>query len=610
MSIIIGTAGHIDHGKTTLIQSLTGVHLDSSPEERSRGITISLGFAEFKHPDLAVSFVDVPGHERLIRTMISGATGLHGVLLCISAVDSVMPQTIEHLDILNLLGIKNGIIAITMCDLADEDDLELIHEEIEELVVGTFLEDAPIIHTCAGPSPFGQDELISQLTEICNSVVVEESNTTYPFRLPVDRCFSQKGFGTVVTGTSRGDGLSIGDIVQILPQDIDARVRDIQCGHNTKAHISSGLRVALNLGGIATKDISRGSIVTVPNSLPMTQIIDCSYTHLTRSSEIQSGTRIRLLFGSSETLGKVYSVSDESSLTPGAQSIIQIRLDSPHVICREDRFILRRESPLETLGGGIVLDPYAVKIRNKNQTEQYNFLKQIQSGDIIRLLDRVGEQGRSEQITKLLGIKDGIRLSDRWYATSTVSNFKRRIETFLHKWHGENPLKRGLTLPELKPAVPFLDKTATQELLRSMSEQGVTMQENSVIRLVEFTINISKEEQQSIQELQSRVLVCSLEGLTLTKLNAFSRPLLNYILENALLVRVDNQLIHPKNIDDLEGKLHKFFQEKEQMTTSDFKTMTQLSRKFSIPLLEWMDENQKTLRRGDVRLVGTHLCRK
>ena len=226
MTFIIGTAGHIDHGKTALVRSLTGVDLDSTPEEKERGITIALGFTSMMMDEVEFSFIDVPGHERLIRTMISGATGLDAVMLCVSATDSVMPQTIEHLNILNLLGIEAGLIAITMCDLADEEDIELITEEIEELVAGTFLEDAPIIHTCAEEAGFGQDSIREYLQTLYNSKA--STLDTQPFRLPVDRVFTQKGFGTIVTGTARGTNTQNGNVVHIVPQNIEAKIRSIQ----------------------------------------------------------------------------------------------------------------------------------------------------------------------------------------------------------------------------------------------------------------------------------------------------------------------------------------------------------------------------------------------
>ena len=602
-ALIIGTAGHIDHGKTTLIHSLTGVQLDQSPEERERGITITLGFTEWQCTENeCFFFVDVPGHERLIRTMISGATGLDAVIFCISASDSVMPQTVEHLGILNLLGIQQGIIAITMCDLADDEDIELILEEVEELVEGTFLEGAPVIQTSA-KTPFGQEELTQALLNLSGRP--QSSSSILPFRLPVDRCFSQKGFGTVVTGTSRGTNINTGDAVEILPQGIQSRIRDIQHGHAHHQTVHGGLRVALNLSSVPTQDIPRGSIVVPINAYILTQMVDISYTSFPNAPEIQDGTRVRLLFGASEALGKCVVLESEVHLDT---QFVQVRLDSPHLLCKGDRCILRWESPLVTLGGGIVLDPYAPKIRNKNKEEHFDWLMRIQQGDDTALLERVGFQSRTVKEADLLNVS-GTRLGQHVYADSSIESLLNKVDVFVQDWHQKHPLKSGLSIGILQSAIPFLSKEAFQHLSVLAIERDRLQLKKGVLHHPTFVVTLNSTQQTEIDKILQQLNTAGLEGVTLNVFKDVPTEIIGYLLDNALAIRVQNQLLHPEHIQHLIQQLSEFFQDNAELSTTDLKTLTQLSRKFSIPLLEWMDENQKTLRRGDTRLAGPSLSK-
>lgn len=602
-ALIIGTAGHIDHGKTTLIHSLTGVQLDQSPEERERGITITLGFTEWQCTETdQFFFVDVPGHERLIRTMISGATGLDAVIFCISASDSVMPQTVEHLGILNLLGIEQGIIAITMCDLADDEDIELILEEIAELVEGTFLENAPIIQTSA-KTPFGQDQLTEALLQLSHRS--ESPCNHLPFRLPVDRCFSQKGFGTVVTGTSRGTKINAGDAVQILPQGLSSRIRDIQHGHAKHQTVHGGLRVALNLSAVATQDIPRGSIVVPSDAYVLTQMVDVSYTALPNAPEIEDGTRVRLLFGASEALGKCVVLDSEAH--PNTR-FVQIRLDTPHLLCRGDRCILRWESPLITLGGGVVLDPYAPKIRSKNKAEQFDWLMRIHQGDDSALLERVGFQSRTIQEANLLNVM-GTQLGQHVYSDISIASLLNKLDVFILDWHTNNPLKTGLSIGVLQSAIPFLSKEAFQHLCTLAIERGRLHLKKGVLHHPTFVVSLNPTQQIEIDKILQQLSTTGLEGIALNTFKNVPTEIIGYLLDNALVIRVQTQLLHPQHLQLLLQQLSKFFQNNAELSTTDFKTLTQLSRKFSIPLLEWMDENQKTLRRGDMRLAGPSLSK-
>jgi len=605
MAFIIGTAGHIDHGKTSLIRSLTGVDLDSAPEEKERGITIALGFTSLNLDQTKVSFVDVPGHERLIRTMIAGATGLDAVLLCVSAIDSVMPQTVEHLNILHLLNIPQGIIAITMCDLADEDDIELITEELQELIEGTFLEGTPIIQTSSGSTdtpPFGQQELQLAIQRLLKSKENIEDST--PFRLPVDRVFSQKGFGTVVTGTARGGSIINGQTVQILPGNHTAKVRSIQ-NHNTTVDQASGGRLALNLSGISTDDLSRGSIIVSPDSIVSTQIVDLSYQHLSNASDLESGTRVRMLFGSSEALGKVYRVDEaEHAFESDEKGFLQIRLDTPHILCQHDRCIIRRESPLETLGGGHIIDPYAPKIRTRNRENQHQFLIRALNGDSISLLERMNRQGRSIQEHALLNIDGGVLLGKTYYAPSVVKGLLNQLISVVEQIHITQPLKMGTTRMELYTDFPFLEKDGLHDLVSLSVQNHQLKDKNGRLHHPSFSVQLSPKQRAEIDKLLQELLDKRLVGLALKELSTIPKALIHYAFETTQIVRVANNIVHPICLNDLLVKLRQHFEEHQTLSTTEFKEMTQLSRKFSIPLLEWMDENQKTRRNGDVRISG------
>lgn len=602
MPFIVGTAGHIDHGKTSLVQSLTGINLDSSPEEKERGITIALGFTSLQIDEVEYSFIDVPGHERLIRTMIAGATGLDAVMLCVAATDSVMPQTVEHLNILNLLGIKAGLIAITMCDLADEEDLELITEEVEELVAGTFLDGAPIIQTSTEGVGYGQDAICTYLQQLYQDRIVHQH--IRPFRLPVDRVFTQKGFGTVVTGTASGSAILHGNTVQILPENIEAKVRNIE-QHGSIVDEAIGGRLALNLSGISVNDLSRGSVIVLPHSIPTTQIVDIAYTHLEGATPLETSSRIRLLFGSSETLGKIYRVDGEKSVfEEGERGFLQVRLDSPHILCKDDRCIIRRESPLETLGGGVVLDPYAPKIRQRNRSEQGRFLSDANAGNHTALLERMGRQGRTSIQYVLLDSKEGLQLGSTWYALNTTERFIHLLIEQVQAWHMNHPLQSGITRMEVAPHFPFLDKEALRTLCSLALEAQRLESIHGRMHLPGFTVQLSETEQRNLNNRLEILKQTGLEGIAIGDFKDMSKPLLQYALETAHIIRVSNQLLHPSLVNRLLLQLRRHFEHHTTLSTAEFKEITQLSRKFSIPLLEWMDENHKTRRNGDVRISG------
>ena len=356
-SLIVGTAGHIDHGKSALVRALTGIDPDRLPEEKRRGITIDLGFADLELDDLRLGFVDVPGHERFIRNMLAGAHGIDLLALVIAADEGVMPQTREHFDICRLLGVRNGLVVITKKDLVDEEMLALVEDEARGLVAGSFLENEPIVAVSARTGA-GLDDLKSRLSELGKQVPPRSLDFT--MRLPIDRAFSMKGFGSVVTGTLISGKITEGDELELLPSKVNVRVRGLQV-HNKPVHEAlAGQRTAVNLAGIDTAQIQRGMVLAAPARLRPAQMIDVWIDVLPGASRgVRSRSRVRFHIGAAEVLGRVRVLESSSEIAPGKGGRAQLRLEAPVVAVHGDRFILRSYSPAETIAGGVIIDPFA-----------------------------------------------------------------------------------------------------------------------------------------------------------------------------------------------------------------------------------------------------------
>jgi len=596
-TLIIGTAGHIDHGKTSLVRHLTGVDLDQSPEEKQRGITISLGFT---HLDLEngkrVAFVDVRGHEKLIRTMIAGATGIDAVLLCVSAVEGVMPQTREHLSILHLLGVKHGIIAMTMTDLADPDLIELAELDIEEACLNTFLEGAPIIKTASGPKPIGQADLIDALMKIPFAI----HDSTGPFRLPIDRVFLQKGFGAIVTGTARNGTVEKGVEIEVVPEGLHGRARTIQVHNAEVSSASPGQRVAVNIAGIHHDELKRGSVIMPKGAITPTSILDCSYSHLADSPEIEDGARVRFLSGSTEALARI-TVIDGTSLQGGKKQIIQLRTEKKVVLLPNDRFILRRESPLQTLGGGKIIDPWSRRIRQKNKDSALPPLRAIINGDNGQLLSRRGREGAKVSTCNHWGVK-GDNLDDRCYSPEAIVAMRRDLLQEMNKWHQINPLKLGISSKALhQRTVPRLSSKAFEILMAQLIHENKLEQKGPWIQAVDFDISLNDDQRKMVKEIREKCRKGKWQGAELSELG--EQSIIQYLIDTGEITRIQSMAFLPVYLEDLKTKLRIFFEKNELMEPSDFKTITQLSRKFAIPLLEWLDQQGFTQRKGNGRTL-------
>src|ERR1041385_1489110 len=404
-SLIVGTAGHIDHGKSALVRALTGTDPDRLPEEKRRGITIDLGFADLQLGDLKIGFVDVPGHERFVKNMLAGAHGIDLLALVIAADEGVMPQTREHFDICRLLGVRNGLVVITKKDLVDEEMLVLVEDEARELIAVSFLENTPVI-AVSSRTGAGLDELKARLAEMGKRVPPRSLDFTT--RLPIDRAFSMKGFGSVVTGTLISGKITEGDELELLPANVNVRVRGLQV-HNKSVHEArAGQRTAVNLAGIDTSQIERGMVLASAGRLRPTQIVDVWIDVLPGASRaVRSRSRVRFHIGAAEVLGRVRVLDGPTQIAAGSGGLVQLRLEAPVVAVHGDRFILRTYSPAETIAGGVIVDPFATKHRGREME---------QALQLLRLLLRDDWAAKFEGFVRAAGIR-GLRLAGLAAAT-------------------------------------------------------------------------------------------------------------------------------------------------------------------------------------------------
>jgi selenocysteine-specific elongation factor len=630
--VVLGTAGHIDHGKTTLIKALTGVDCDRLKEEKERGITIELGFTSMVLPSgLEISIVDVPGHEKFVRHMVAGATGIDLVTLVIAADEGIMPQTREHLDICRLLRVKKGLIALTKIDLAEKDWLELVKEETQEFVKGTFLEGAAII-PLSSVTGEGLQAFVAEVDRLAREV--EERSPAGLFRLPIDRVFSIKGFGTVVTGTIISGKVSIGDSLEVLPRGLEAKVRGIQAHGKPVETATAGLRAGINLQGLEKTVIDRGNVLALSQSLKPTAVLDLVFQLLSSCLKpLKNRTRIRLHLGTAEVLGRAILL-DREEVKPGEEALLQVRLEGPIVALPGDRFVMRSYSPLLTIGGGEVLD--AFPSRHKRFSRQVKAeMETLERGSDdeklkLRLL-RAGPAGLSwpdlmmrsnmlpaklkshvESLVSAGGILgyNGDRL--RYIHPQVMTELKRFVLDYLEEFHRQNPLQPGGVREELKTKLPpQMDGRLFNHLLSTLIEEKTIIAEKETIRLSSHIISLKEEE----KDLRKKMVLLYARGklqpplvkevaLELAVSESELKPVLQLLTMEGTLVKVKEDLyFHRQAVQELEEKLVRFLQQHKEMAPTQFKEISQVSRKFAIPLMEHFDAKKLTLRIGDKRVL-------
>ena len=635
-SIIVGTAGHIDHGKSALVRALTGTDPDRLPEEKRRGITIDLGFADLELEDLRIGFVDVPGHERFIKNMLAGAHGIDLLALVIAADESVMPQTREHFDICRLLGVSNGLVVITKKDLVDEEMLALVEDEVQELVNGSFLENAPLIAVSSRTGD-GLDDLKSRLTELGRNVPPRSQDFT--MRLPIDRAFSMKGFGTVVTGTLISGKITEGDEVELLPSRTNVRVRGLQV-HNKSVHEArAGQRTAVNLAGVDTAQIERGMVLAPAGRLRPTQIVDVWIDVLPGASRaVRSRSRVRFHVGAAEVLGRVRVLEGSQQIAPGSSGLAQLRLEAPVVAVHGDRFILRSYSPAETIAGGVVVDPFATKHRGREMAHTIEMLRLMMSDERatkfeafvqtsadrgLRLNDLAAATGWTNEVLVRVAAevqKTGSvnEVAGLFIARSSLDRLSDAVVAELDRYHKREPLARGMLRETLREK---LFAHAAPELFNGvitrLESQSKVVAEKDIVRSSRHSVGLSDQEAQLSKRIEQLYLAAGVEAPTIdeamTKANvaanqrAQARKILQLLIDDRTLVRIQGEMfMHARVVQELKTKLQTYAAQHEPDRLIDvpaFKDLAGVSRKYAIPLLEFFDREQVTRRAGDKRLI-------
>ncbi|WBF69074.1 selenocysteine-specific translation elongation factor [Desulfovibrio subterraneus] len=633
MPVVLGTAGHIDHGKTTLVKALTGIDCDRLEEEKKRGITIELGFAFFGLPDgTRMGIVDVPGHERFVKNMVAGASGIDFVMLVIAADEGVMPQTREHLEICSLLGIETGFVALTKTDMVDEEWLALVQEDVANFLQGSFLEGAPIFpvssHTGAG-----LDEVRQYIVRMEKELAPRRRSDL--FRLPVDRVFTMKGHGTVVTGTMISGSVAIGTDVQLYPHDTLTKVRGLQSHGGTVEVAPAGRRTAINLHGLEVADIERGDVVALPGSLFPSQTWHVELRCLSSApTPLKNRTEVHVHHGSRETLARLY-FPDRDKLMPGETALCEMRFTDPMVGVFGDRCVIRSFSPLRTVAGGKLLHPHAQPLRKKHpryaqMLEALQSLSKAEPDDRIRLhVGMAGETGVSfrelciltdieskalEKGLNLLGGKQELACFDKEERSYVSGGILEELGTtaldFVADYHRKEPLKPGMPRGMLtsgwgRKLAPKLVHFVVERLIK----QGKLAVEGDVMRIAGHKVSLAADQ----EGLRAKLLEAhAAGGITPPNLKDVLEPLNVDVKEAGSVLRLmegsgelvkvkDGMYFHGPAMEKLVGMVREYFATHDDLGPNEFRDLTGLSRKYLIPLLEYFDKARITLRVGDKR---------
>lgn len=631
--VVLGTAGHVDHGKTSLIKALTGIDTDRLKEEKERGITIELGFAYIDLPSgHRMGIVDVPGHERFVKNMVAGAAGIDLVAFIIAADEGIMPQTREHFEICRLLGVRRGLVVITKKDLVEPDWLGLVEEEVKEFLAGSFLEHAPML---AVSSTTGEG--IEAVRDVLDALVSESEfvESHGPFRLPIDRIFSMKGFGAVVTGTSISGRIAVGDDAVIFPGQVTAKIRGIQVHGETVQEVEAGRRTAINLQGVEKETITRGDVLASPDCLRPAYMLDAEFIYLSGNKKpLKNRRRVRVHLGTAEVFGRIVLLDDEE-LPPGACANVQLLLENPVGVWPGDHYVVRGYSPIYTIGGGVILNNDAKKRRRfkKSNKEIFELYRHGTLED--QALLHVEESGLAGITFTDLAVKTGtfgkklkkileppiaarrILIIDsekqRMVAAGAFGKLLAAAKEILEGFHKDNPLKPGLSKEELRSRLAKgLDQRLFQYMLNDLVKSGAIVQDESVIRLSGHRVSL-KDDARAIR--QEMVASYSEAGLTPPNTNdilsrfgdypkSLVREVLAVLVREKVLVKITEDLyFHAEAIEGLREKLIAFLKDEGEIDAPRFKTLTGLTRKFSIPLLEYFDKLKLTIRVGDKRVL-------
>lgn len=631
-NVIVGTAGHIDHGKTALVRALTGIDADRLKEEKQRGITIDIGFAHLAlDSKTTVGFIDVPGHERFIKNMLAGVGGIDLVMLVIAADESVMPQTREHLDICSLLHIRRGFTVLTKIDKVDPEIADVVEVEVRDFLKGSFLEHSPIVRVSSQTGQ-GIPELIQMLRDSIKNT--EQKNAGELFRLPIDRCFTMKGFGTVVTGTLIAGRVQREEEVEILPAQRVTRVRGIQVHGETSSEAVAGQRTALNLQGIEVADVQRGMVLTAPHLFTATSMFDCHVELLPSApGPIELRKRIRFHIGTAELMAHLVLLGQER-LEPGSSAFAQIHLEEPAFALPGDRFIMRQYSPMITIGGGEILDAQPTKHRRSDPRviEKLKIFKEAGRDEAIRtVIEEAALQGielstlAAARGLAPAGVKERLLamgktgrvriLADNPIVVISAAAFKAAADAAViavKQFHQTNPLVQGIGREELRARV-FGDASnlVYQTVLDKLAADRKISVSLDVIHEFGRKVTLKADEEsiraQLLQRFQSQGLQATssddvIDTLKLDRITA--RKIVQLMLKENVLIKVNDEMVIDKaTLDKLIADVKARKSTNPKLGVAEFKDLTGVTRKYAIPLLEYLDRQRVTRRVGDERTI-------
>ena len=629
-SIIVGTAGHIDHGKTALVKALTGIDADRLQEEKRRGITIDLGFAHMDLPaadgeTLHLGFVDVPGHERFVRNMLAGVAGIDLVLFVIAADESIKPQTREHFDILRLLGVQRGITVLTKSDAVDSDTLDVVRLEVEEFLRGTFLESpaSPIV-AVSSLTGSGLEDLKSAMVVASTKLKVRDPHA-YP-RLPIDRVFTMKGFGTVVTGTLMSGTINREEELAVFPKGERVRVRGVQVHGRSADRATAGQRTALNLAGVATEDLSRGMTLAPSERFQPIRLIDVRLALLPSAPRaLKNRNRVHFHANTMEAVAEI-TFHGRTDLSPGAEAFARIKLPFPTLLLPGDGFIIRQFSPVVTIGGGTVLDSLPTPRAKVSES----FLQVLAEGSLEKILEtRVARRGQQGiPLSRLIaetgwtsaaietglagGVKDNgvLRVADIYVNASDLAVLRESIVASVASFHQKNPLTTGIAKETLREVVKASPEIFASTLILLTSDKRIEV-EGDLVRLPGRGVVLKDEEAESKTQIEHAFSTAGLKvpalnevlaGLKIDKVRA--QKIVTLLLREKVLVKISEQLVfHRSALETLRRTITSQKSKAPKIDVSTFKELTGVTRKYAIPLLEYLDRERVTRRVGDVREI-------
>ena len=630
-NIVIGTAGHIDHGKSSLVRALTGIDPDRLKEEKARGITIELGFAHATIGETRVAFVDVPGHERFVRTMLAGVGGIDCVLLIVAADESVMPQTREHFDICRLLHIPRGIVVLTKSDLADAEMRALVRQEVADLVQGSFLERAPVVEV-SSITGAGLDDLRAAIA--AEAKVVGRRPIDGAARLPIDRAFSMRGFGTVVTGTLVSGRIAADAELIVLPQGRTVKVRGVQVHGHPAAGAMAGQRAAINLGGIEVSDVSRGETLAAAGALSVTRRIDAEIDLLPSAKPLKHGARVRVHNGTAEVLGRVSIAGAAAEVAPGSAALVRVRFEAPAALTRHDRFIMRAYSPPITIGGGIVLDPAPQRagIRSAEGRSALEKLRGQPADDgaaMLAFVDGAGLAGMARhalisrggvmpgRVGQMVAVLEaaGVRsVGDRLVAARHLESAGAAVVALVTASHRSQPMSEGLPREEAREKIfKRVDATIFDRVLQDLKQQGRIVGADR-LALSTHRVQVAGADDRVRQAIIDAYRTAGLRPPEAAALEADVKApkgviekVTTLLVREKILIRLDALLFHADALaqlkTDVVGLKETAPGGRATVDVAAFKERYGVTRKFAIPLLEYLDRERVTRRMGDVRLV-------